>query len=142
MYVLVYGLHNIGVTTLIVDSFKDYMASNRFNTIMISGILLTVLSNLFNNLPAVMIGTLSFVEMNLDLSTLQLAYLANIIGSDIGALISPMGTLATLIWMFILRKNNINISWKQYFKVTILVVPIGLMITLFALYFWTEWLFY
>ncbi|OAS89396.1 MULTISPECIES: arsenic transporter [Metabacillus] len=142
MYILVYGLHNVGATTLIVDSLKEYMITNRFNTIMISGVLLTVLSNLFNNLPAVMIGTLSFVEMGLDTHTLQLAYLANIIGSDIGALISPMGTLATLIWMFILRKNKIQISWGQYVKVTILVIPIGLIITLLALYLWTEWLYY
>jgi arsenical pump membrane protein len=142
MYVLVYGLHNVGATTLIVDTLKDYMVANRFNTIMISGVLLTVLSNLFNNLPAVMIGTLSFVEMGLDTSTLQLAYLANIIGSDIGALISPMGTLATLIWMFILRKNKIHISWGQYVRVTILVIPIGLIITLLALYLWTEWLYF
>jgi arsenical pump membrane protein len=142
MYVLVYGLHNVGATTLIVDSLGDYMASNRFNTVIISGVLLTVLSNLLNNLPAVMIGTLSFVEMGLNTPTLQLAYLASIIGSDIGALISPMGTLATLIWMFILRKNKINITWGQYFKVTILVIPIGLIITLLALYVWTEWLFF
>jgi len=142
MYVLVYGLHNVGISDLIVDMFKESMISDRFNTVMISGLLLTVLSNVLNNLPAVMIGTIAFVEMNLSIEMLQLAYLANILGSDIGALISPMGTLATLIWMFILRKNNINVTWGQYIKVTILVIPVGLFVSLFALYFWTEWLFF
>ncbi|SIR87503.1 Arsenical pump membrane protein [Peribacillus simplex] len=42
---------------------------------------------------------------------MQIAYLANVIGSDIGALLTPDGTLATLIWMFILKKHSIDISW-------------------------------
>lgn len=142
MYVLVYGLHNVGVTSIIVDLLGAAMKSNLFNTVVLSGILLTILSNLFNNLPAVMIGTLSFLEMDLSSQSLQLAYLAGIIGSDIGSLISPMGTLATLIWFFILRNNHIHISWREYLKLTILVIPIILMVTLFALYLWNEWLFF
>lgn len=56
-----------------------------------------------------MIGTLSITEMGLDPHLVQIAYLANVIGSDIGALLTPVGTLATLIWMYIL-KNTPSIS--------------------------------
>jgi arsenical pump membrane protein len=100
-----------------------------------------VISNLFNNLPAVMIGTLSITEMGLDPHILQIAYLANVLGSDIGALLTPVGTLATLIWMFILKTHGIKISWSQYLRVTIIVVPISLLIGLYSLYLWIEWLF-
>lgn len=83
-----------------------------------------------------MISTLSITEMDLQPLLLQAAYLANVIGSDIGALLTPIGTLATLIWMFILKENAIKITWGQYLKVTILVIPIGLMISLLSLYLW------
>lgn len=142
MYVIVYGLRNTGLTLIIVEQFRYLVAMNHLNASLIIGAFLTVLSNVCNNLPAVMIGTLALTEMGLDLHTLQVAYLANIIGSDIGALMTPMGTLATLLWMFILRKNKIPINWSEYLKITVMVIPIGLLISLLSLYLWTEWLFY
>jgi len=141
MYVIIYGLHNVGFTSLLVCQLREAVASHHLNAIFIIGILLTVMSNLFNNLPSVMIGTLSLTKMDLEPHTLQVAYLANIIGSDIGSLLLPMGTLASLIWMFILKKNNIPITWCQYLKITVLIIPIGLLVSLLSLYLWTEWLY-
>ncbi|WHY55973.1 ArsB/NhaD family transporter [Peribacillus simplex] len=112
MYVLVYGLKNVGLNDYIVSNLKPLIMDSPFNATMIMGILLT------NNLPAVMIGTLSITEMGLDPHLVQIAYLANVIGSDIGALLTSVGTLATLIWMYILKKHSINISWGKYLKVT------------------------
>ena len=141
MYVIIYGLHNVGFTSLLVCQLRESVASHHLNAIFIIGILLTVMSNLFNNLPSVMIGTLSLTKMDLEPHTLQVAYLANIIGSDIGSLLLPMGTLASLIWMFILKKNNIPITWCQYLRITVLIIPIGLLVSLLSLYLWTEWLY-
>lgn len=106
------------------------------------GVIITVMSNLFNNLPSVMLGTLIIVDMGLDSQTMQVAYLANVIGSDIGALLTPMGTLATLIWMYILRKNGIFLSWGNYVKTVVMVVPIGLIVSLLSLYFWAQWVIF
>jgi arsenical pump membrane protein len=138
MYVIIYGLHNTGFTSMIVEHLGSAVSENHFNAIFIMGILLSVMSNLFNNLPSVMIGTISLTEMGLDPQTLQVAYLANVIGADIGSLLLPMGTLASLIWMFILKQNKIPLTWGQYLKATILVIPIGLLISLLCLYIWTQ----
>jgi len=142
IYVVVYSLHNIGLTELIVERLREPILANHLNACFISSGLLTVMSNLFNNLPSVMIGTLTLTAMGLDSSTLHIAYLASILGADIGSLIIPMGTLASLIWMFILRENGIKIRWADSVKVTIMVIPIGLLISLLSLYVWVEWLFY
>ncbi|HHV64483.1 MAG TPA: arsenic transporter [Peptococcaceae bacterium] len=142
IYVVVYALHNIGLTALLVEHLRDPISANYLNASLISGGLLTVMSNLFNNLPSVMIGTFTLTEMGLNTSTLQIAYLASIIGSDIGALLTPIGTLASLIWMFLLRENNIRVRWVDYLKVTIMVIPIGLFISLLSLYVWVDALFF
>jgi len=142
IYVVVYGLHNIGLTGMLVELLRGPISVNHLSACLISGSLLTVMSNLFNNLPSVMIGTFTLVEMGLDTATLQLAYMASIMGADIGSLITPMGTLATLIWMFLLRKNGIWVKWADIIKVTIMVIPIGLLISLLSLFFWVEWLFF
>ena len=81
------------------------------------GGLVSLLSNIFNNHPALMIGTITLTEMGLDPVTLKTIYLANIIGSDIGSLLLPIGTLASLIWMHILRQNKIKVKWKDYLSV-------------------------
>ncbi|WP_046179349.1 arsenic transporter [Domibacillus tundrae] len=141
MYVLVYGLKNVGLNELIVVYLKEIVTENHFYASMVMGLFLTILSNIMNNLPAVMIGTLSITEMGLDHKTMQIAYLANVIGSDIGSLLTPVGTLATLIWMFLLKRHNVHISWRQYMKVTFIVIPIGLVASLLFLYLWNSWLF-
>jgi len=138
MYVIVYGLYNAGLIEVIVGQLGGLVADNRFNTIFIIGVLLTFMSNLFNNLPSVMIGTLSIMDMNLEPALLHAGYFASIIGTDIGALILPMGTLASLIWMHILKKNHIHLTWRKYIKTTLFVIPISLLISLISLYAWLE----
>ncbi|KJS15084.1 MAG: arsenic transporter [Peptococcaceae bacterium BRH_c4b] len=141
MYTIIYGLHNVGLTSSIIELIREPVSNDHYKAILIMGLLLTVMSNLFNNLPSVMLGTLTITKMGLDQQTLQVAYLANIIGSDIGSLILPTGTLATLIWMFILKKYRIPVSWKDYLSVTTATIPIGLLVTLLCLYYWTKLLF-
>lgn len=88
-----------------------------------------------------MVGTIALTDMGLDPITLKTIYLANIIGSDIGALLLPIGTLASLIWMYILRQHKIKIKWKDYLKVSLIVIPISTLVTLFFLYYWVQFVF-
>jgi arsenical pump membrane protein len=96
MYVTVYALNNTGITVFFIDLFEGAMKQNLVFASFITGLLITILSNLMNNLPSVMLGTLIITDMGLDIQTLQVSYIAIIIGSDIGALLSPLGALATL----------------------------------------------
>ncbi|KQL36659.1 arsenic transporter [Psychrobacillus sp. FJAT-21963] len=141
MYVIIYGLNNVGLTALLVQWFEPIVNQGLFQASFIMGGLVSVLSNLFNNHPALMIGTISLTEMGLDAITLKTIYLANIIGSDMGSLLLPIGTLASLIWMHILRKNKIKVSWKDYLSVTIIVIPITTIVTLALLFFWVQMVF-
>jgi arsenical pump membrane protein len=136
MYVIIFGLHNIGLTTFLIGHLQALVNDSLLHASITMGIITALLSNIFNNHPALMISTLALTDMGLDPLIMKTVYLANIIGSDIGSLILPIGTLATLIWMHILRKNKINISWLEYIKVTIIVIPPTLIFTLISLYLW------
>lgn len=141
MYILIYALHNAGLTELLVKLCEPIVTQNLLNATFIMGGLVTIMSNFFNNHPALMIGTITITEMQLDPVTLKTIYLANIIGSDIGALLFPIGTLATLIWMHILRQNKLEISWKKYLSFSFLVIPFTLIVTLLLLYNWIYFVF-
>ncbi|GIP21365.1 arsenic transporter [Paenibacillus sp. J22TS3] len=140
IYVIVNSLHRAGMTEWLITLLQPFAEKSEASLIAASGLMLTLLSNLVNNLPSVMIGTFAVTDMGLGQQPLQLAYLANIMGSDIGALLTPVGTLATLLWMYILRSNHVPITWKQYMKVTLIVIPIGLIVSLMSLYVWTQFL--
>jgi arsenical pump membrane protein len=88
-----------------------------------------------------MIGTITLTEMGLDLITLKTIYLSNIMGSDIGSLLLPIGTLAFLLWMHILRQNEIEVKWRDYLKVTWIVIPITTVVTLVLLFYWEQMVF-
>jgi arsenical pump membrane protein len=141
MYVIIYGLHNIGLTDWLVQFMRPIVSGSLLHASVMMGILLSLMSNLFNNHPALMVGTLTLTSMGLDPLTLKIAYLANVIGSDIGSLLLPIGTLATLIWMHILKRSKVRISWGEYLKVTSIVIPPTLVFTLVLLYYWVSWIF-
>lgn len=141
MYVIIYGLNNIGLTAYLIKFSEPIVSKSLFHASFLMGGLISVLSNIFNNHPALMIGTITLSNMGLDPITLKTIYLANIIGSDIGALILPIGTLASLMWMFILEKNDIRVPWKEYINVTIVVIPMTVLFTLYFLYYWIQKLF-
>jgi len=127
MYVIIYGLNNIGLTDLLVRLFKPIVSQGLFQASFAMG--------------ALMMGTLTLTKMGLNPITLKTIYLANIIGNDMGSLILPIGTLASLLWMNILSKNKIKMSWHDYTSVTIRVIPATVVVTLFLLYYWVQAIF-
>lgn len=141
MYVIIYGLHNIGLTALLIKYCEPIVSQGLMYASFIMGGLVSILSNFFNNHPALMIGTMTLTDMGLDTITLQTIYLANIIGSDIGSLLLPIGTLASLIWMYILKQHQVKVTWKDYLSISLIVIPISTLVTLLFLFYWVQ-LFY
>lgn len=141
MYVIIYGLNNIGLTDWLIRALQPIVSGSLLYASVLMGGLISILSNIFNNHPALMVGTITLTHMGLDPLTLKISYLASVIGSDIGSLLLPIGTLATLMWLHIVRKGGVHINWSQYLKVTIVVIPITLLFTLVILSYWVSWIF-
>ncbi|MEH7123999.1 arsenic transporter [Bacillus sp. JJ1773] len=141
MYVIIYGLHNVGLTAFLVKLCEPIVNQGLLYASFTMGGLVSILSNIFNNHPALMVGTITLTEMGLDPITLKTIYLANIIGSDIGSLLLPIGTLASLIWLYILRQHKVKVKWKDYLSVSLVVIPISTIFTLFLLYYWVQMVF-
>jgi arsenical pump membrane protein len=140
MYVIIYGLHNSGLTVLLLKICEPIVEQGIFQATLLMGSLVSILSNFFNNHPALLIGTITLTEMNLDPITLKTMYLASIIGSDIGALLLPIGTLASLIWMHILKQNKIKVEWKDYLRISLIAVPLTLIVTVILLSAWVHFI--
>ena len=128
LYIVVYGLKNAGLTDYLTIILKDL--STRGDTIAIvgTGFLSAFLSAIMNNMPTVMIMDIALV----DIPNKALAY-ANIIGCNLGPKMTPFGSLATLLWLHVLAKKGIKISFAQYSKFGLMITPPVLLIVLLAL---------
>ncbi|MEB0042222.1 MULTISPECIES: arsenic transporter [unclassified Pseudomonas] len=133
MYLVVYGLHNAGLTHALTALLGRFAEHGVWGAAMGTGITSALLSSIMNNMPTVLIGALSIQGTETTAVVQQAMIYANIIGSDLGPKITPIGSLATLLWLHVLAGKNIRISWGYYFKVgSLLTVPI-LIVTLAAL---------
>jgi len=139
MYLVVYGLRNAGLTAYVTAAL-DYCATHGgvWGAALGSGLLAAFLSSIMNNLPAVLVGALSIGDSHAGGLVREAMIYGNVIGSDLGPKITPIGSLATLLWLHVLARKGLGIGWGQYFRIGIVLTVPVLLATLAALALWLQ----
>lgn len=133
MYLVVYGLRNAGLTDHLAALLDRTAQGGVWGAALGTGVIAAILSSVMNNMPTVLVGALSIDATHATGAVKEAMIYANVIGCDLGPKITPIGSLATLLWLHVLGQKNIKIGWGYYFRVgATLTVPI-LLITLAAL---------
>ena len=138
MYLVVYGLRNAGLTESMSRALQLFADHGTVAAALGTGLLAALLSSVMNNLPAVLVGALAIHQLPANTPPLlhQTMIYANVIGCDLGPKFTPIGSLATLLWLHVLRRKGLTVTWGQYMKTGLVITLPVLLLTLLALAWW------
>ena len=136
MYLVVYGLGNAGLTDIAARVLVWLADKGSFVATIGTGFVVALLASVMNNMPATLVGALAIDRAQVSPLTQELMVYANVIGNDLGPKFTPIGSLATLLWLHVLAGKGQTITWGQYMKVGLVITPPVLLVTLIALWLW------
>jgi arsenical pump membrane protein len=122
LFVMVDAVESVGATRITQEWLTWAQHLGNWTATMITGFVVGVANNIVNNLP---LGLLAG-------SSVQVAHLkgllteAVLIGVDLGPNLSITGSLATILWLIALRKENLNVSFWDFLKIGAVVMPVAL----------------
>jgi len=134
MYVVVFGLRDVGLIAAIGASLQWAHHGGPLLSVLYTGTLAALLSSAMNNLPTVMVNALGIAATGITGAARTSMALANVIGCDLGPKLTPIGSLATLLWLHVLERRGLRITWGYYLRIgAMLTLPV-LGVTLVALW--------
>ncbi|BCD67150.1 arsenic transporter [Nitratiruptor sp. YY09-18] len=128
LYVVVFGLKNVGLTDELAKIIVALQDMSQTYAVYGTGFLSALLSSIMNNMPTVMVMDIALDQANAQ----HLAY-ANILGCNLGPKMTPIGSLATLLWLHVLANKGVKIGWGEYMKVGLVITPPVLTVALLGL---------
>lgn len=126
MFIIVLALENSGITSAIESALKPYP------DIFTYGYLSFLSANVVNNIPM----SVLFSKILTSAETVSVGGIfATVIGSNIGAFLTPVGALAGIMWSNLLRKNGIKITFSRFIKYGSVIGVASVSAALCGLYF-------
>src|SRR5690606_24343400 len=105
MYLVVYGLRNAGLTAHLAELLDAFAEMGIWGAALGTGVVTAFLASVMNNLPAVLVGALAIADTGATGAVRDAMIYANVIGTDLGPKITPIGSLATLLWLHVLADH-------------------------------------
>lgn len=122
LFILVEALSSAGLLQMASHALDALMHAPTVISYLGTSFAVAILSNLMNNLP---VGLASGAALAQNSAAHGLAH-AVLVGVDVGPNLSVTGSLATILWLIALRRENVRITAWQFFKIGLITMPVAL----------------
>ncbi|MGO4714902.1 arsenic transporter [Bradyrhizobium sp. 2TAF24] len=129
LFILVEALNRTGALPALADLLREGVANTPQATAWLAGLGVAIASNLVNNLPMGLIAATTSHAAQVPPHVTG----AILIGVDLGPNLSVTGSLATILWLIALRRENAHVTALEFLKLGIVVMPPALIVALAAL---------
>jgi arsenical pump membrane protein len=126
LFVLVEALNQTGVIGMIGTLLRQAASISAAGAAWAAGVAVAIASNLANNLPVGLIAG-SVVQSD---HTADHIVRAVLIGVDLGPNLSVTGSLATILWLTALRREDLTIGFGTFLKIGAVVMPPALALSI------------
>lgn len=126
LFVIVQALNQNGLTGMLSGVLHEHIARSPANAAFVSGLVTAYGSNFMNNLPAGLIAGNVIQSGNVP----DVVKSAMLIGIDLGPNLSVTGSLATILWLIALRRENQYVNFWSFLRLGLVVMTIPLLLTL------------
>lgn len=135
MFIVVQAVESTGLTTQFGQLLLHLSGGSSFGAVMVGTFGSALGTNLINNVPMAVVLTSALQTTQHAPIMVQHAFIAaSIFGCDLGPNLTTVGSLATVLWLLILRQRNLDVSGLDYLKVGIIVTPFMLFIGALAIW--------
>jgi arsenical pump membrane protein len=128
MFIVVRAIEDTGLTTMFGNWLVHLSGGTSFGAVMVGTAGAALGTNLINNVPMAVVMVSALGSIQHAAPALQHGFLAaTIFGCDLGPNLTTVGSLATVLWLLILRQRDVDVSGLDYFKVGVVVTPLMLL---------------
>jgi arsenical pump membrane protein len=136
MIVIVRGLEELGLTGRFGAWLLVLGEGSFLRAVLVVTFGTAIGANLVNNVPMALIMRTALTESAPSTFPLEPLRYAVLLGADLGPNVTTVGSLATVLWVLLLRRYGITVSLRQYIVLGFLVVPA--MLVLGSLWIWLQ----
>jgi len=133
IFLVVQGLGHTGIIDYFASLFASTSHLPSFLSVLVPSLIVTVSASIMNNWPMTMLGLVSieqaisiygFYGFGLSSQAITGMIFSNIIGNNLGPHFFPLGSLAILMWLAVMKRKGLTIKLRDYLKVgSVLSIP-------------------
>lgn len=128
MFILVQAVESTGLTAQFGQLLLRLSGGTSLGAVLVGTAGAALGTNFINNVPMAVVLTSSLHSLKSAGLPVQHGFIAAaIFGCDLGPNVTTVGSLATVLWLLILRRRNLEVSGLDYFKVGMVVTPLMLV---------------
>ncbi len=128
MFLVVHAVENLGLTAAFGRSLLQLAGGNPYLTILVTAGGTALGANLINNVPMALVMISALHTLQVGSAAHPALIYATMFGADLGPNLTTVGSLATMLWLLILRRKGLEISTLEYFKLGVTFVPLMILV--------------